>query len=44
MTLSSQLPPFESYIDDDPVAFYLSSHIRTELEEGADAVFLCEGR
>jgi hypothetical protein len=41
---TSHLPPFESYNDDDPVAFYLSENVRTELEEGADAVFLCEGR
>ncbi|KAI7840616.1 hypothetical protein COHA_005638 [Chlorella ohadii] len=41
---TSHLPPFEAYNDDDPVAFYLSENVRTELEEGADAVFLCEGR
>lgn len=41
---TSHLPPFEAYNDDDPVAFYLSENVRTELEEGADSVFLCEGR
>ena len=41
---TSHLPPFEAYNDDDPVAFYLSGNVRTELEEGADSVFLCEGR
>ena len=44
MSAASQLPPFDAYSDDDPVAFYLSSAVRAELEAGADAVCVCEGR